>query len=371
MRGQVQLTPFTSRDDAEIRELLREAPMDGRIRLSFEREPRTEIANRVEGDPHHVFVARHEQTGELLGFCSRAVKRVWWRGNVKDIGYLGHLRTRSSFQPRLHHLVEGFRACATTRLPEELPFDFTAILEDNSRARRLLERGLPGLPRYEPWCELETLSIRVRSPRKLGSPPLTVRRGSQDLLPTLVEFLRRVLKRCALAPAWSLDDFRQDGATSGLKPEDFHLAYRGEELVGCLALWDQRSFKQTRIRGYGPRLKWGRPFLNLWSSWTGGPHLPTVGQTFRYAFLSHLALEENDPQILGTLVDFILASVAQGDLDALVIAFPTDHPLLPFIKRCYTPHSLRSLIYTVHYEASSNLGNLAHQEPPYLEAATL
>lgn len=368
--GRVTLVPFDPQDDNEVREILREAPMEGEIRLSLEREPQSTISLGVEGHPHHFFLARDARNGRLLGFCSRAIKRVWWQGEERQIGYLGQLRTRTGFRPRLHHWVKGFRACDETRQPEELPFDFTAILEDNHRARRLLERGLPGLPTYERWCELETLSIRVRSRRKKNRTSLTLRRGTPDLLPLIGQFLRQVLSRFNLAPVWSTENLCRSHTTPELQPECFRLAFRGEVLVGCLALWDQRSFKQTRIRGYGPRLLWGRPWLNLWSSWTGGPHLPPVGDMFHSAYLSHFALLEDEPSVMTALVDSILDSVSDTDLEALVIALPARHPLLPFIKRRYSAYCLRSLIYWVHPTTSTFEGSELPGEP-YLEAATL
>jgi hypothetical protein len=48
----------TPADDPEIRRLLRDNPMDGEIRVSLEREPNAFLAAAVEGEPHHMVVAR-------------------------------------------------------------------------------------------------------------------------------------------------------------------------------------------------------------------------------------------------------------------------------------------------------------------------
>ncbi|HTL28974.1 MAG TPA: hypothetical protein VL282_07135, partial [Tepidisphaeraceae bacterium] len=43
----------TDRDEPEIRRVLRENPMDGAVRLSFEREPDSRLAARIEGPLLH------------------------------------------------------------------------------------------------------------------------------------------------------------------------------------------------------------------------------------------------------------------------------------------------------------------------------
>ena len=62
---------------------------------------------------------------------------------------------------RVHALGAGYHAMDRTRLADELPYDLTSIVSDNHTARRLLERGLPGLPRYLPVGEV----IRTWAPR--------------------------------------------------------------------------------------------------------------------------------------------------------------------------------------------------------------
>ena len=41
-------------------------------------------------------------------------------------------------------------------------FHLTAILARNETARRLLEAGLPGLPRYSPVAEIKTFTLATR-----------------------------------------------------------------------------------------------------------------------------------------------------------------------------------------------------------------
>ena len=57
-RSSLRLEAAAAGDDEGIRALLRRQVMDGSIRLTFEREPDSRHAATVEGERHHVFVAR-------------------------------------------------------------------------------------------------------------------------------------------------------------------------------------------------------------------------------------------------------------------------------------------------------------------------
>ena len=70
-RSDLLLDLATPADDAELRRLLRDNPMDGAIRVSLEREPNVGLAAAVEGEPHDTVVARDPATGRIVGMGSR------------------------------------------------------------------------------------------------------------------------------------------------------------------------------------------------------------------------------------------------------------------------------------------------------------
>ena len=83
--------------------------------------------------------------------------------------YLGALRTLPGARG-IKCLVSGYRMLETTRRHDELPFDLTSVAADNVAARRLLERGLPMLPRYRALCDYHTPLIPVGPHRALSDP---------------------------------------------------------------------------------------------------------------------------------------------------------------------------------------------------------
>ncbi len=101
-------------DDPAIRALLRRQPMDGAIRLSFEREPSARLAAAVEGERHFTAVARERETGRVVGLGSRAVRSVWLDGEPAKLGYLAQLRAPGLASCR-RLVAAGYDACEASR----------------------------------------------------------------------------------------------------------------------------------------------------------------------------------------------------------------------------------------------------------------
>jgi len=145
----------TEADDAGLRALLRETPIGGASRLTFERDPSFFASVRREGIRHYTVCVR--EAGKIVAMASRT---VWPTG----VGYLHQLR----IAPSRRHLTRqflraGFRMLRETHAPDEAAFDVTTIVSDNTVARRVLEAGLPGLPIYRPVEKIVTMLLPARA----------------------------------------------------------------------------------------------------------------------------------------------------------------------------------------------------------------
>jgi len=95
------------------------------------------------------------------------VRERFINGRPMRVGYLGGLRLDASCRGRTSILLRGYEFFR--KLHEEgagPPIYLTSILGDNLPARRLLERGLRGMPTYRFLGEFVTLVIGRRN---LGS----------------------------------------------------------------------------------------------------------------------------------------------------------------------------------------------------------
>jgi hypothetical protein len=369
---ELQVALAAEADDAEMRRLMRETAMAGSISVAFAREPCFAHASGVEGDSQTV-VAR-EPSGRVVALFSRSTRPSWVGGEPRALSYLSALRIAPEYRNRPGLLRLGFRWVRELHEaePGALPYALTTIVSDNAPARRLLERGLPGLPRYVPREELVTLAAPV-SRRGLGrrrarpEPGLTVRGASQGDLPEIVAALARWGRRHPFSPVWDEPTLLDPVRSRDLRVTDFLVALRGPQMVGCAALWDQGRYKQSVVAGYSGPLRWLRRPLNLVAPALGMPVLPPAGTALRQVYLSHLAVDDDTPEVARALVGSARDRAREAGYDYLITTLAVRHPLQPVLRRLLRPFQYRSELYLVAW------GELDGAPPgiPHLEVAVL
>jgi len=349
-------------DDPALRLLLRDNPMEGEIRVSLEREPNVFLAAAVEGEPHRTIVAR-EPGGGIVGMGSRSVWNAFVNGEPCRLGYLSQLRVDRAHRGRKRLITAGYDLIRSFRNTEEMPFDLTSIIADNDVARRLLGAGLPGLPRYQEIEEWTTLVVPTTS-RPRRTTGARIERGTPERLGEIAGCLERNRRRYQFAPRFSAADLRSPERSRGLEPSDFFLAVVDTEVVGTLALWDQSGFKQVVVQGYAPRLALWRPWINRFSPVLGTPRLPDPGQALPHAYLSHLAVDEDDPEIFRALVEAAYAEARARRYVYVVAGLAARHPWRPWLEKRFKPRAYASVLYTVLWEdeATALDGRMPHVE---------
>lgn len=348
-------TQATADDEAEIRRMLRENPMLGRIPVSFEREPDGLGGPHLTGERRCIILARDHADGPAVGLCERIVRPGFIDGEKRMLPYLGALRISQSHRRRIAILRGGFAALRDVKRSDEWPVALTSIADDNAPARRLLTAGVAGLPTYRRVGGFVTLIVRPqRSARIRG-----IREIEPDGYSELAKFLDEQMRGRQFSTRWSVENLRSlEGAT-------YLVTHDGTELIGCVSLWDQRPFRQTVVHGYPGLLSAVRPAINFVGAAFGSPRLPRPGTAVRQAFLSHLAAKDDDPEIALNLVMAALDLAARRGLDAAVIGVPADHAWRKVIERQFRNMQYATTLYGVSWPdtAQSALSRDAHVFP--------
>jgi hypothetical protein len=359
-------------DEKTVRELLRNASFGGDVRISLEREADSALAASIEGDDHRVLIARHARSGATAGVASRSVRAVFVNGVQSRVAYLGQLRIDPRFTRHRGLLAAGFarlRALQSSSAPQ---LHLASVVSDNVAARRLLSRRAPGWPTFEPVDTLVSLAIPARG-RNAGWRSSNVRceRGSIAALNAIVSCLERNGARFQFHPSWSRADLTGP-RTRGLSLDDFIVARRDGNVVGCVACWDQRGFKQVRVRGYSPRLSRWRPIVNAFSRITGAPHLPRVGDALRFAYLSHLAVDDREDERV--TVDLVAAGVEIASwrgLDYVVVGLSAAHPSLAAVRQAFSHRAYESILYVAFWPDAAGIAESLDRRPSHPELAIL
>lgn len=297
----------------------------------------------------HAAIICRRPDGTALGMCARSVRQAYVDGAARPLGYLGALRVDDKGQHRPRLVRDGFEA--VRRLlhdPARTPYCLTAIAEGNHAAERLLTAGLPGMPRYRPAGELFTLAIGTSSARHRRQG-LGIRRASVADLPEITACLARNHARYQFAPVWRAADFSDQHLCPNLRVDDFLLAHRDGRLVGCLALWDQRPVKQLVVAGYDRRLARWRHVLNAVAPWFGWPRLPSAGSALAQAYLSHVAVEDDDAQVLVALIEAARGLARGRGLDLVLIGLGEGNVMFHEVTRVFRHRAYRSKLFLVSW----------------------
>lgn len=349
----IRFTVARDEHDAAIRRLLRENPMRGEVSLSFEREPSYFLGAGILGD-HQTILAFAGERLVCMGRCS--VRSRWVNGEVRRVGYLADLRLDLSVQGRFGILRRGYQFFRELQRGNPADLYFTSISADNERSLRFLERGLPGMPVYELLGDLITCIIPVPKSAR-GSQITSCAPGSN--VTELVSCLNAHGQQHQLAAFWSEADLGSPTRT-GVGLGDFQVLRVGSKLVACAALWDQRSFRQTVIRGYDRRTTLARPCVNLAARLFGTPRLPAIGATVPFGYLSPLAVEAGDEHFLLSLVESAFAPAAARGLDFLAVGFASGDLRLAALRGRFRCREYKTRLYRVSWDRADPTDTLDH-----------
>lgn len=370
MSTELTFEAATEATEPQLRKLLRDNPLTGDINVSLEREPNAFHAAGISGDEFQMMLAFGDEPRSLIGSGGRFELEAYINGIETRIGYFGELRAQGGLRTRRKLLLGSYQAMRRFHEAGNVRFYLTTIIADNHRARRLLEASLGDMPTYQPLEEMVTFTIPARRGARRRSPR-QVEQGSKEQLAPIAARLAEHGSNYQFHPVWHEDTLRSATRCRGLVAEDFLLCRDNGELRGCLALWDQRAFKQTVIRGYSRKLGRVRPLLNIAAPIIGRPRLPAPGASLESAFLSHIAIHEDDEESLLALVAGSCEQATKRGIDYVMISFAQRNPLARVVRKRFPCHDYVSVIYAVFWEDGANAVSRLDSRIPHPEVAIL
>lgn len=314
----MHIVTATPERDASLLQLLEENAMHGDIDLVMTRRPHYFSAQDDFGVTHSVLALEGERA---VGMCRLTEHAGFANGEQQLLGYLGGLRITASHRHRIRVLRAGFQHLRQSPPPTRC---YTSIAADNHDARRLLERGVTGLPAYRYLGEMCSLAINRRRGR---------RHHLWQIMPAarydeVVDCYHRSARRRQLAPTLNAQWLQRTGATV-LGYDD------GNLLKACAVLWDQQSFKQVLVAHYSRRAHLLRPLYNGYARVTRRVTLPAVGQTLNHCFLAFFAADD-ESQLSALIEDALTWSAAP----VMTLGLPAE---LPGVKKLI--NSARAMLY--------------------------
>ena len=360
-----QISPAGPADDAALRQLLRESPLHGPVTTTLEREP-SFFGGEVDALRHDVALSRCH--GEPAACGSRILRRAWWQGLPADTAYLAGLRVHPHYQGRAGKiLVRGFRHLEECAARHPAAVTWTAVFENNHRARRTLAGCRAGLPAYHDRGRLLCPALAV--PRRAPPPAphgIHWQTGTMASLEEIASFLTARQRHRPLAPVHTAQELAGSQRWPGLQVDDFILARRGRTLVGVMAVWDQRAVRQVRIQGLAGPLRLVRPLWRGAARLAGWPALPADGTVLAMAHAAFLAVADDSPALARLLLLAGRAAAAARHLNWLCLCLHESDPLTPALRGLPSLSS-HGRLYQVSRESTA----WPEGSAPVIESATL
>lgn len=384
-------------DDEALRDLMGATPSGGAVVVSFRREPSYFDAVVVEGPFRQTIVARDHDRGCVAAVGNRSVRQRFVNGVATPIGFLSNLRILPQYRNQ-SILARGYRHLRCLHRDGRTQLYLTTIAKGNDAAVSALTSGRAGLPRYHYAGEYHTAVIPLRKnppskkpgrrdflPAHGDQPPLNppfpkeeaktnhllVRAAvREDLLP-LLEFLHNSGPARQFFPVHSAHEFFNPSATfRDLSAGDILLAFRGTELVGTLACWNQILFRQTVVESYSTAVSWVRPLVNSWAQYRGGVTLPKAGEPFRFVSGALPLVKGDDPVVFMSLLEAACSNVSDPRAEYILIGLHESDPLRPVVAK-YQATVYTVGVYYVCWEDGEAFRELLDDRPPYLELGCL
>jgi hypothetical protein len=322
-------------DSPALCELLRRVHLRGKLDVLQERDPDFFALLKMHQGAYDVWVGESPEGDKVGGLGTVVVRPGWVDGEARPVGYLADLRALPGFRG-VRELPRAFaKVLEHAREHHGAELFYTVIFDENRLARRALveqkggaRRG--GQPIYRPMTPFQMTSVQFTTRKSWRAPAgLEVSRGRMRDFEALADYLagrargrvmgevltpERLAARFALWPGFGIESFLVARDPSG-------------RIVGTLAPWDPSSMKRTRVLGYHGQMRWVKLGFDLAARLFRFPPLPPPGECFRFAFLSHLEIADDDPAVLRALLRAAYAELRPEGLHFMSAMIPRGSPL--------------------------------------------
>ena len=284
----------------------------------------------------------------ILGLVNWTELEVYLGGKRQIIALVSGLRVANGWRSG-RVFLKGYRELKGVARSSSAKEVVSFVLRENTRVLKML---LPERRRQlssSAVGSFETLLIKPervvsrfkkRRGGQTGSGKVSgirVRRASTEDAEALAEFLNREGRKRALFPAVTVENLlNRESGFRGLAIEDFVVADTcdgsGNDIAGCLGVWDQSSYRNWVVTGYRFMPDGLRRLYNLYARVLGRITLPRIGESFGYKYLAMICIKGDRAGIATDLLRAISEGELKGTKSVLAIGFHERDPLLAELR---------------------------------------
>lgn len=291
----MQIRFANEKDNQNLLRLARSTPMEGKLVVNVDRSPDYFILARLQGDDARVLVA--EKDGELVGAIGFAIRRVIMGGRAYKIAYLGGIKLAESVRKGIaaYRLV---KAASDYLLSADVEYGVLLVMEGNAAMEALLS-GRAGIPHFYRISQFELIYLLPLIKPSINSD-FQIRPAQPVDEPALFDLWRNFHLNYELRPASPEKTWQILLQEPSFSLQNFYVAFKGEQLVAAVSVWDQQAFKRTIVERYGGSFRLIAKLLSPWQV------LPKAGQPLRELNLRYLVYQPEQEAAAQALVRRLL-----------------------------------------------------------------
>jgi len=355
----------TSADNQAILGLIGQPQPSNGVNFAFERLPDYFTSALISHQQPHTLVVERRDNKEVVAMVNMGFREVFVDGQPQQIRYGSDLRIAPEYQGTrvLIYINRAVRDCVQDTWYQSV------ILDENDKSRGALEGGRAGLPLFKPMGSI--LTHTITGVKQSLVHPTRLQTAIVDDIEAMNQFVEQMAAHYQFLPKY---DFKQllssEGYFKGLAVEDFLLLKNEQQqLRGLVGVWNQKSFKQTRVVDYSRGIALFRPLYNVWSLLSGGFILPAKGDTFDYLALHSPLTHPQDTEAFRQLVHGAWQQVRQLGKRAMTLTLADSDPRLAVLSD-FRSIPLKAYQYTAAFKEQF-LPVLDQQRIPYFESGRL
>jgi GNAT superfamily N-acetyltransferase len=296
------IRPSAPSDNGALIDLAATCAMEGDVSMRIDRGPDFLALNRLEGDRWTVGVA--ERRGQIVGCVAMSERRAFINGREARTGYVGDLKVHPAHRDtRVADALSLYAESLCASLPPAAPVLITVLAGNEAMERRL--SGPRGVPAFTRAATIRTYSIPILWRRTFhGHQSITITSARWSDLEEMISLWNTVAPGRQFAPvlsAGSLADWIRHAPGLDISSYSLARSSRGE-LLGFLAVWNQRSFKQLTVLSYSPRMKLAKMVFNALSHLAGAEPLPGAGSPLGCVTIANICVPAERSDVLRELL---------------------------------------------------------------------
>lgn len=291
-----------SGDNEEIEKIFESEGFSGGISVKYMRSPKPYESFCMDGEYVKIMVICDNENGMLCAVGGAVVRTEYLGGKKEKCAYLTGLKIHPDYRRKIRFIPQAYEF-----LRGELAgckCCYTTILDGNTAAAAMLEKGHKGMPEYRYLGHYTTYCFHG------GRKILPVEKNNADGFEKLME---NHFSRHDLTPA--------DYMSGGFGKRNFYCLRENGEMTACCFIGDQREHKQYKMCSYSGAY---RLLSRLPTRIFGYPAFPKANEYINYGTVSYLYVKNNDKRLCRA---FLRSAAADAGFSVLLWGGFENNPL--------------------------------------------